>query len=834
MRRKIENIYTYAHLDKTESIQEKENRKLARKLATEAIVLLENDGTLPLDRSKPIALYGNGTTNTVKGGSGSGEVNERYSVSIYEGIKKAGFIIANEDELVRYDKAAREYRKKYEEKRIKAAGFFPSKMADMAHQDQGFHEKEYFKLMDEDVTNADTCIYVIARMSGEGADRKFEKGDYFLSETEEKNLHWCAKHYLHIVLCINAGGPIDISSVSDIHFAAVLNVGMLGEEGGNAFADILSGKVSPSGHLTTTWVKQYADIPFGNEYSSFSKTPDESDYKEDIFVGYRYYERFGVKPKYYFGQGLSYTTFEMSAYIEKAEHVGIGTHAPENGINVRVVVENTGLKTGKAVPQVYLSIPEGKLEQPESILVGFAKTKTLVPGEKEELNIFVPYYAMASFDEESRNEIMETGEYVFLLGENVEDKKVIGGFSLDKTIMLEEKKQICPLNKNIEVLHPKQKKEKIVLDKECLIVVNEKEIKPETVKKSYQEMDNYIQQAKEFVGKLSIDELTLLLTGDGVTDMVIPCAHDTIVPGAAGYSTSKLVRKGLASASFCDGPAGLRFARTSVVKRGANKIKYVEPALDMLHFMPKLFRKIGNGTEKDGTPIYMYATAFPTGTSLAQTWNQELLEKMGDAVGGEMEEYGVNVWLAPGMNIHRNPLCGRNYEYYSEDPFISGKMAAAMIRGVQRHKGRYATIKHFCCNNQENRRQWTSANVSERALREIYLRGFGIVVKEADGRALMSSYNRINGIWGGVNEGILSGYLREECGFQGIVLTDWDNSHEGLEAEKSIQAGITMLMAGDKKQRKAIKKAILEGRLDEKIARERAEKNVQMILSVGK
>lgn len=833
MRRKIENLYTCAHLDHAESRLEARNRKTAREIARESIVLLENNGGLPLDKNMPIALYGNGTVNTVKGGSGSGEVNERYSVSIYEGLKQAGFVLTNEDELMQYKQAAMQYRQDYEQKRLKEAGFFPFKVTDMSHMDQGFHEKEYFRLTERKATEADTCIYIIARMSGEGADRLYEKGDYFLSETEEVNLHWCAKHYKNVILCFNTGGPIDLGAVSDISFAAILNLGMLGEEGGNAFADILSGQVSPSGHLTSTWAKKYADIPFGDTYSKLDGRPEEGDYREDIFVGYRYYDRFGVKPRFFFGQGLSYTRFDMEARIEKVYAVTVGTHAPENGVNVRIKVKNVGERSGKAVPQVYLSLPEGKLVQPASELVGFAKTKSLMPGETEEVSIFIPYYYMASFDEDSRSEIMEAGQYVFYLGENIAEKQVIGAFSLTRQIDLQKRKSITSMTKPMDLLRPNSKKPASPIAENLTLHVEEEDIQPEKIRHVNQVMDDHRKEAEKFVGSLSVDELVLLLTGDGVIDMVIPAAHDTVVPGATGYSTSKLTGKGLPSAAFCDGPAGLRLARTSVVKKGANKIKYVEPALDMLHFLPGLLRKLGRGTKQDGTPIYMYATAFPTGTALAQTWNESLWEKMGDAVGSEMEDYGVNVWLAPGMNIHRNPLCGRNYEYYSEDPLLAGKAGAALVRGVQKHEGRYATIKHFCCNNQEDQRQWTSANVSERALREIYLRGFGMVVKEANGRALMSSYNRINGIWSGVNHGTLTIYLREECGFAGIVVTDWDGSHEGLEAEKSIEAGITMLMAGDASQRKAIKKAIQEGRLDEKLARERAIKNVQMILAGG-
>ena len=823
----VEKVLTCGHLTTEETALELENRALARRIAGEAIVLLENKGVLPLDTTRPVALFGVGSTNTIKGGSGSGEVNERYSVTIYEGMKNAGFVISDEELLKRYDADAKQYRRDYEARKLKTAGFLNVKSIGMSRLEQGFKEKEFYSLsgrskqeVDKAAPEADTCIYVIGRISGEDADRKFEKGDYFLSDTEEVNLRWCAENYKNVILVFNAGGPVDLSSVDDIDLAAILNMGMLGEEGGNAFADVITGAVSPSGHLTGSWAEKYDDIPFSDTFSGLDGDPKVGDYNEDIFVGYRYFERFGVKPRFCFGQGLSYTTFALKCELEAHE-----------SIKAQVTVKNTGGCAGKCVAQLYISVPETRQYQPEVVLAGFAKTELLATEQESVLNIEVPWHYLASYSEELGGEYLEAGQYTVYLGQSVEDKQIVSAFVLEQEVLLQERKHICPLTKKLDLLKPESKKTVPQISAELMLEIDPELIRPEEITSGHNLMDDYESRAKEFADRLPVSDLPLFLTGTGVTDMIIPGVHDLAVPGADGFTTSKYNKEGYTSIAFADGPAGLRFSQISVVKKGAKSFKMVTGALDMLNFMPKAIRMLGYAKVTDGTPIYFYATAFPTGTALAQTWNEKLVEEMGYAVGNEMEEYGVNVWLAPGMNIHRNPLCGRNYEYYSEDPLLTGKTGSVMIRGVQAHPGRYATIKHFCCNNQENERQWTSANVSERALREIYLKGFGMVVKEADCRALMSSYNRINEVWSGVNKDTLTVYLREECGFKGIVTTDWDGSHEGLEAEKSIDAGITLLMAGDGGQRKAIANALKEGRLDEALARERVKTNLQVILA---
>lgn len=790
---------------------------MARKVAGEAIVLLENDGVLPLNTRHPIAMYGSGVTNTVKGGSGSGEVNERYSVSIFDGMKNAGFQILNDDLLLAYREKAGKARTAYRDKMIQNAGFMNMKVVSMAHMFRPFVNPAFGLIQEEDIKACDACIYVISRISGEGFDRSLEKGDYMLSEEESANIRFLSRHYQHLILVLNAGGPLDLSSVDDVKISALLFVGMLGEEGGNAFADVISGKISPSGHLADTWPKKYKDVPFGNTFSGMDGALLEDEYKEDIYVGYRYYQRFGKEVRYPFGYGCSYSAFSMQGHCQ-ADEV----------IRITVDVQNVGQHTAKALAQIYISEPEDKLCKAESVLAGYAKTGVLQPGKKQRLFITVPYHYIASFDESRAAYILEKGQYLVFLGENVRDKKTIGAFRLDEEVILSAHKHICAPKKKVKCLTPNEKKAEAEIDPCLYFSADPSKIKPETGVRYPHSLDAYRERAEKIVNGLSLRELSKLLVGNGTTDFILPGFHHLTVPGATGYSTNKLGKKGIADIAYADGPAGLRLINKAVVKK--KKVYYINPVQELVNYLPRFIKLLSSGKESDGPVLYQYTTAFPTGMAIAQTWNEELVSSVGEAVGNEMKEYGVCVWLAPGANIHRNPLCGRNYEYYSEDPLLTGKTAAAMIRGIQSNKGKYATIKHFFCNNQENERQWINAVVSERAIREIYVKGFGIAIKEGQGKALMSSYNKINGVWSGVCKDALTTLLREEWQFDGLVVTDWDGSHEGLEAEVSIDAGVTMLMGGSPSQSKAIYKALKEKRLDERIARERAIANAQFIL----
>lgn len=812
MVRKVDKIQTAAHLTDEITELEKRNSLCSRNAAKEAIVLLENNGILPLNKKCKIAMYGDGVTNTVKCGSGSGEVNNRKSISIYEGMKNAGAKITSDKMLLDYREKSVQCQKDYIEKKQKEAGLANFKVS-MAVLAEPYRNPDFPVLKEEDLDKeSNTCIYVISRISGESYDRELKKGDYYLSEHEEKNIRLCRENYEKFILVINAGGIVDFSAIADLKIDAILFISMLGQEGGNAFADVIFGECSPSGHLTDTWPVKYEDIPYANEYSYLNGNEEYDEYKEDIYVGYRYFDTFKKEPKYCFGYGLSYTEFSFAAEVE----------LERDQVIIHANVKNTGDFSGKEVVQIYASCPNGKLKKEYQRLVAFKKTSVLEPGQSEDITITFPLSELASYDEEISARLLEKGNYLLRVGNSSRNTKVIGKLILENTAIVSKHEAICKQHKQFEKLIPTAI-DTGVSEEELqakTIIVDTSVIK--TLEHTYAEPEEYHDSmVDKLMQKLTVQEMAELVVGCG-NDLIIPMEHTYTVPGVAGYSTYKFHNRGISDLSFCDGPAGIRVQQQAVAIKGKNKIKAITPALEMLYYMPKVIRFLGMGKPSDGTPLYQYTTAFPVGTALAQTWNVELLEDVGRAVNEELEEYGIDFWLAPGLNIHRNPLCGRNYEYYSEDPLLSGKVAAAITRGAQCQGSHSVTLKHFFCNNQETNRGNTSAEVSERAIREIYLKGFEIGVKEGHAKGVMTSYNRVNGIYSAVNYDGLIKVLRNEWGFDGLVMTDWDFTKPDCDADVSMVAGVDILMQGEKKQTKAIQKALKEGRLDEKYVRRSA------------
>lgn len=818
----VEKVRTKAHLSNEITELEKKNRKVALRAAEEGIVLLENSGVLPLAKGSKVAMYGDGVTNTVKCGSGSGEVNERKSTTIYEGMKLEGFVITTESILADYKKMAKRAKEEYFAEQQKKAGFLNFGVT-MASMSQPYMNPPFPKLKKSDLdSETDICIFVVSRISGESYDRKAEKGDYYLSEQEEANIRLCASHYAHMILIINAGGMVDFGSVKDIRFDSVLFMSMLGTAGGEALARVLSGKVNPSGHLTDTWPVNYEDIPYAKEYSYLNGDVDKEYYKEDIYVGYRYFDTFGVEPKYAFGYGLSYTDFSVTAAAE----------TKQDKVIVSARVSNIGGRSGKEVVQVYVSCPNGELEKEYQKLAAFAKTKELAAGESQELTLEFSLRELASYDERNACYLLEKGDYVLRVGNSSRNTKETAVLRLEETVVVSRHEHICPCSSKFDVLRQQENgKVNQPVSADCPVVkVNAGEI--ETVVCEYSEPEIYHDAAVDsLMGKLTPDEMADVVVGCG-NDMLIPMKHYYTVPGATGYSTNKYFDRGICDIAFCDGPAGLRFQQQSVAVKGKNKVKGITSSIELLNFLPSLVRKMAFGKPGDGTTLYQYITAFPVGTAAAQTWNTELVEEIGRTVNSELEEYGVTVWLAPGMNIHRNPLCGRNYEYYSEDPLLTGKMAAAMTRGAQCSGNHSVSLKHFFCNNQETNRGKVSSEVHERAIREIYLKGFEIAVKEGKAKGVMTSYNRVNGVYSAVNRDAVTKVLRCEWGFDGLVLTDWDSWKPDCDADVSMYAGVDILMQGDGKQRKQIKKALKAGTLDEKYVRRNASRVLRLISKV--
>ena len=737
-----------------ETLREREHRVLARQAAAEGIVLLENNGVLPLKPQK-IALYGPGSRMTVKGGSGSGDVRERYSVTIEEGLKNAGFTYPTTLWMDRF-------KEKYD-------ADITAWREDLEHQIQkynpiqtmqmfcfiGEHPMPYPSctpvLEDELTDKTDTAIYVLSRQAGEGRDRRVEKGDYLLSDVEEDSLRLLRKNYKKLILVLNCGSVMDLSILDELRIDAVLFCGQGGMEGGNALADILTGKVSPSGHLTDTWAKHYEDYPCANTFSHRNGDLENEEYTEGIYVGYRWFDQQRIVPRYPFGHGLSYTTFDHQVHSVSEKEV-------------TVTVTNTGTCPGKEVLQLYISKPNGRLEHENRSLAAFAKSKTLTPGESQCITIPFALNDIASFDEERSAFVLEAGEYTVILNE-----QTVGSFQMEERML----EMVNPIGSDVQ--------EKLTRE--------------------------FTPKVQDRLQKLSDWDKIRLVVGGGYS---IRCYNN--VMGAAGRTCTKLLKKGIPNIVLSDGPAGLNVNQsTTVMPDGTPRYPDGLPTDWQWGWLKKVGPLLKDRSGK-GRTVYRYMTAWPSETVQAQTWNTDLVNEIGQAVGKEMLEIGVSVWLAPGLNIHRNPLCGRNFEYYSEDPVLSGKMAAAITQGVQSMGGVGVSQKHYCCNNQEDNRTGVSANVSQRALREIYLRAFRIAVTEGKPWTVMSSYNRVNGKYVCNSFDFCTRVLRLEWGFEGLVMSDW-NATEQCSYSEAINAGNDLIMPGTLAIAKRLRSDLKAGKL---------------------
>lgn len=731
---------------KTDAVTEleKQNQEKVRELASECIVILENDGVLPLCQdNRRIALYGNGAKDTVKGGTGSGDVNSREVICIEDGLKAAGFEITTHDRLEKYSKKLVESKASYMEE-IEAMAREKNVPTLMAMFAKPYESPQMEPISEEEVkrSETDTAVYVLARNSGEGKDRDYKPGDYLLREDEERNIRFLADHYERFIVLLNVGGIIDtevLKSISGIN--AIVLIGQTGNAGGHIVADFLAGKSIPSGKLTDTWAVRYEDYSNSKSFSHNNGNTDDEYYTEGIYVGYRYFDTFGVEPSYCFGYGKGYTEFAL-----RTENAAIENQA----LHLEVKVSNIGEKySGKEVVQAYYSAPEGSLEKPYQELAGFAKTKLLDPGESEVVRIVFPIAQMASYDMNDAAWKLEKGEYLIRVGNSSRNSEIAAVLSLSETVVTEQLKNICKDVNDVEELRaPKAKRtlsEKELAEYKTAVHIELDVNSIEAVCCQYQsERPVYEDHRKgeqltltdvkegkaaleELVAQLTVEELADLCVGTfrsgGSGESVVGSAS-AAVPGAAADTTSKLIAaRKIPNLILADGPAGLRLQTHFKTTADGELL----PGGEMFGMDIKPFPE---DTPTDAVDYYQYCTAIPVATSLAQSWNMELIEEIGKLVGKEMQQYHVHLWLAPGMNIHRNPLCGRNFEYYSEDPVLSGKCAAADTRGVQSYPGQGTTIKHLAVNNQEDNRMFSNSHVTERTLREIYLRGFEIAVKE--------------------------------------------------------------------------------------------------------
>lgn len=780
----------------------KEHIALSKEAASEGMVLLKNEqNLLPLPAGSKLALFGKGTFDYVKGGGGSGDVTVAYTRNLYDGLKMQSETVSV------YEPLADFYRENVREQYD--AGSAPGMTVEPALPDTLLTAARNF---------TDTALITISRFSGEGWDRSdveyndepnpwevsvtmpslagriFEKGDFYLTKAEELLIEQVKKAFDKIIVVLNVGGMVDCTWFQkDAKLSSVLLAWQGGMEGGLATADILCGKVNPSGKLPDTFATALEDYP---STATFHESPHYVDYKEDIYVGYRYFETIpgkALKVCYPFGFGLSYTSFSIDTQQ---------VWEADDRIYIAVKVTNTGSRAGKEVVQVYYSAPQGLLGKPARQLCAFAKTKLLTPGESQLLTLSFTKASMASYDDTGKIAlsayVLEKGTYSFYAGNSVRDAQ-----KLDFTWTLRENTVAEQLQKR---LPPTSLAERMLADGSYETLPQSTPIDPnacifpkmapgtdeglapaskyypllflgERLKKGTKPLIEVAEgrmTLEEFMAQLSDDDLIHLLGGQPNTSV------------SNTFGLGNLPEYGIPTITTADGPAGLRIVPECCVN----------------------------------------TTAFPCATLLASTWNTDLVEQVGKAGAEEVKENNIGMWLTPAINIHRNPMCGRNFEYYSEDPFLTGKIGAAMVRGIQsQHIA--ACVKHFACNNKETNRKHSDSRLSERALREIYLKGFEIIVKEADPWTIMTSYNIINGQRASESHELLEEILRNEWGFHGMVTSDWWNRSEHY---KEILAGNDLKMGCGFHER--VKKAMELGAVTRTDLERCARRVLELILKI--
>ena len=603
-------------------------------------------------------------------------------------------------------------------------------------------------------------------------------------EDEIKNLLFLSQHFKKLIVLLNIGGVIDAKQFDLIPgIGAILYISQCGNQTGNIAADLILGKVSPSGKLSTTWALNYNDYPYASQFSHENQNWDDEYYKEGIYVGYRYFDNFNITPRYCFGYGLGYSTFSIE--IQNVE-------ANNDHITVKATVKNTGTKySGKEVVQVYVSAPKGCLDKPFQVLVGFAKSKNLAPGQSDDVTIECPIRYCASYLEDKAQWILDEGTYIVRVGNSSRTTSICAKIELDKLVVLEQLEKIIQTEEieeisveNITPYRPANEEEQMksakVIKLSSSSFSTKKIIYKKNVKLEDQHKDHMITMQDIIEGKYTIEKMVAQLTVKEMASMAVGKVSTEIesavgqacslVPGAAGETSSILEKRGVINLIVADSPAGLRLTPHFRTDAKGNMRQGGEVLGDLITPIEEF--------QQGDIDYYQYCTAIPIATMLANSWDMNILEEMGKIIGSEMQKFNVHLWLAPGMSIHRNPLCGRNFEYFSEDPLLSGICACYETKGVQSFPASGVTIKHFFCNNQEDNRMFINVHINERALREIYLRNFQIPIELSNPLSIMSSYNLINGIHAANQRSILHDVLRNEWGYNGLIMTDWCTSME--------------------------------------------------------
>ena len=775
----------YTQGEATMEAYEREHLDMLRGYLGDCAVLLKSDGAFPLAGPGTIAAYGNGVRRTVKGGTGSGEVNSRSFVTVEQGLREAGFTLTTGAWLDRYDRAYAAAKRGFLE-RLKAEARAHHTSVFVYGMGKSMLEPEYDLPLQE---AGDAAVYVLSRNSGEGSDRDPVAGDILLTAAEIRDILALDKKFERFMLVLNVGGPVDLSPVMEVRNILVLS--QLGVETGAALADILLGKTNPSGKLTTTWAR-WADYPTLGDFGDH----DDTLYKEGVYVGYRYFEAAGKEPLFPFGYGLSYTTFELTP----AETLLNGS-----AVTCRVRVRNTGSRPGREVVQLYVSAPDGRIDRPRQELAAFAKTGLLQPGAEEMVEAAFDLRDCGAYDMARSAYVLLAGDYVLNVGNGSDSAAPAAILRLnEERVVLQAKR--CLGEPGFEDWKPEPRPATELHDLPVLTVGDmETGTVPEA--RTYPIEDRL----------RSVPDQQLIYANVGAfapgISAILPIGDSGVhVAGAAGETTSKLQGAGIPPLIMADGPAGLRLSKRFYrdKKGGAHAVEHSvvpESLTELMGPVVKFAVGLFTGGKKPpkGAEIQeQYCTAIPIGTAIAQSWDVAFARLCGDIVGREMERFGVHLWLAPALNIHRSIRCGRNFEYFSEDPVLSGKMAAALTRGVQAHPGRGTTVKHYAANNQEYNRYGSNSRASERAFREIYLKGFGIAVRESQPKALMTSYNLINGVHTAQRRDLIEDILRCEYGFEGIVMTDWvlslmnskTNKHPAVQPRMVAAAGGDLFMPG--------------------------------------
>ena len=793
-------IFTFCEEDIPLQEYEIKHIEVMRNNSAECTLFLKKDSSFPLKSPGKVVLVGAGARGTTKGGTGSGNVESRYFTTCEQGLENSGFEIVSKEWLDKFPYFKAAHHNEFIQYIYSVAQKYDS---NAGHISFGAVEPEKDYDLNLNYDDAEAAFYVIGRNSGEGEDRRLVKGDIYLTNSEIRDILYLNKKYEKFMLVLNVPGVVDLSPVKEVR--NILLLSQLGVVTGDIFADIVLGKVNPSGKLATTWaaVKDYKYI---EEFGGV----DNTRYLEGVYVGYRFFDSAKVEPLFPFGFGLSYTDF-------KIEYKGIENE--KDLITVKVKVTNVGSMEGKEVIQIYLSPSQNNKDKPYQSLVAFKKTPLLKSEESIELNIIFKLSDNARYDEESAQYILDKGYYIIRMGNSSRRTIEVAYIALPEDVVTEVLKNVGG-KPDFKDFKPKN----IKYD-EDLTDLQEIILKNEDFKKKRVDYSDYHINFNQKLMSFTDAELARMCVCDFTNTGEEP--HKKHLIGEAGETVLALdkIEKYIVLA---DGPAGIYIVKKyGIDEKGVYRLCDDLRALRLKDYLSeeewKKVDTLENNLDRNGTVYYQYATAIPTPTALAQTFNEELLEIIGDVVGNEMDIFKINLWLAPGLNIHRNILNGRNFEYYSEDPLVSGKMAASITRGVQKHKNRGTTIKHLACNGQEMNRFNSNSIVSERALREIYLKGFKIAINEGNPVSLMTSYNLINGKHSSERRDLIIDVLRIEWGFTGLVMSDWYTSndvkiglanHPAQHAVPNLIAGNNLQMGGGKNDYDLIVKAIQDGLLN--------------------